>query len=152
MSRKIAVVVLAVIMALSVAAVSASSGHVVKVTTPDGAILPAIADGRLNAMDIGAPVVVYYTYPEGEPVAGEAPNGIELLAVNQLSNNGNLVLQATSEDIQKFLDGKMTNLSANGYTLNYNKEANWFWITSPADHEGKTYSFAWENLGFPVGE
>jgi hypothetical protein len=152
MSRKISVLVLAAIMMLSVAAVSASSGNVVKVTTPDGVVLPAIADGRLNGLDIGAPVVIYYTYTAGEPTVGAAPSGVELLAVNQESNNGNLVLQATSADIQKFLDGSSSSLSANGYTLNYNKEANWFWITSPADHEGKTYSFAWENLGFPVGE
>ncbi len=65
MYRKMGVLLLVVVMALSVAVASASPGSAVKVTTPDGKTIPEIADGRLNGFDIAAPVVVYYTYPEG---------------------------------------------------------------------------------------
>ncbi|MEO8610294.1 MAG: hypothetical protein ABI690_20530 [Chloroflexota bacterium] len=135
---------------LSTAVASASTGKVIQVPTDDGS-LTAIDDGRINAFDIGAPVVVFYdtqatTLDDGTVAA--APDGIDLLAVNQATNNGNLVLHASTTDIQKLLGGKESTLSANGYTLNYNSKNGWFWISAPADSEGKVYTFAWENTAF----
>lgn len=135
---------------LSTAVASASTGKVIKVPTDD-ATLSAIDDGRINAFDIGAPVVVFYdtqdaTLDDGTVV--QVADGIDLLAVNQETNNGNLVLHASVSDIQKLLDGSQSSLSDNGYTLNYNSEHGWFWISAPADSEGKVYTFAWENTAF----
>jgi hypothetical protein len=144
MYRKIGVALFVVVTALSVAVASASPGNAVKVTTPDGHTIPEIADGRLNGFDIAAPVVVYYTYPQGQPAVGETPDGVELLAVNQQSNNGYLVLDATMSDIQKLIDGKSTHISANGYGLNYDRKNGWFWIDTP----GNQYNFSWDNTVF----
>ncbi|MEO8612651.1 MAG: hypothetical protein ABI690_32455 [Chloroflexota bacterium] len=144
MYRKIGVSLLVVVMALSVAVAAASPGSAVKVTTPDGQTIPEIADGRLNGFDIAAPVVVYYTYPEGQPAVGETPTGVELLAVNQQSNNGYLVLNATNSDIQKLIDGKSTAVANNGYSLNYDRKNGWFWISTP----GNQYNFSWDNTVF----
>jgi hypothetical protein len=125
---------------------SASPGSAVKVTTPDGHTIPEIADGRLNGFDIAALVVVYYTYPEGQPAVGEAPDGVELLAVNQQSDNGYRVLDANMNDIQKLIDGKSTSISDNGYGLNYDRKNGWFWISTP----GKQYDFFWDNADSPI--
>ena len=121
------------LMAVS-AAVASADDKVIQIDTDYGSF-PAIADGRINGFDIGAPTVVYYTYAEGkEPgTDGATPTGV--------------VLEATSDDIAALLDGSITSLSDNGYTLNYTN-SNWFWISAPADSEGKTYTFAWENTVF----
>lgn len=147
MNRKLWIGMAVALMALSVTVASADD-RVVQIDTDYGTY-PAIADGRINGFDIGAPVVVYYNYEAGkEPgTDGAIPTGIVLLAVNQESNNGYPVLEATSDDIAAFLDGSITSLSANGYTLNYT-DAGWFWISAPADSEGKVYTFAWENTAF----
>jgi len=148
MTKKMWIGLLLAVMVVSAAVVSADAGDVAQIETDYGTF-PVITDGRVNGFDIAAPVVVYYTYEEGkEPETdGAIPNGIELLAVNQATNNGELVLRATSDDIQQLLNGTMTSLSSNGYTLNYS-DSGWFWISAPADSEGKPYSFAWQNTAF----
>ncbi len=147
MKRKLWIGMTVALMVVSAAVVSADD-KVVQIDTDYGTF-PAIADGRINGFDIGAPAVVYYNYAEGKAAGtdGAIPNGIVLLAVNQESNNGYPVLEATSDDIASFLDGSITSLSDNGYTLNYT-DSGWFWISTPADFEGKTYTFAWENTAF----
>jgi hypothetical protein len=148
MAKKGWIGLLLVVMVMSAAVASADPGNVAQIETDYGTF-PAITDGRVNGFDIAAPVVVYYTYEEGkEPETdGAIPNGIELLAVNPATNNGELVLRATSEDIQQLLDGSLDSLTSNGYTLNYT-DSGWFWISAAADDEGKPYSFAWENTSF----
>lgn len=150
MYKKVWIGVLMAATILSTAVASASTGKVIKVPTDDGYLI-AIDDGRLNAFDIGAPVVVFYHTQEvtlDDDSVVDVPNGIDLLAVNQETNNGNLVLHVSSDDIQKLLDGSESSLSDNGYTLNYDKEHDWFWISAPADGEGKVYTFAWEDTAF----
>jgi hypothetical protein len=135
---------------LSTAVASASTGKVIQVPTDD-ASLAAIDDGRLNAFDIGAPVVVFYDTQDVTLDDGwvtQVATGIDLLAVNQDTNNGDIVLHASAANIQSLLAGAESSLSANGYTLNYNQENGWFWISAPADSEGKVYTFAWENTAF----
>jgi hypothetical protein len=147
MNKKLWTGMAVALMALS-AAVASADDKVIQVDTDYGTF-PAIADGRINGFDIGAPAVVYYTYADGkEPgTDGAIPTGIVVLGINQESNNGYPVLEATSDDIASFLDGSITSLSDNGYTLNYT-DSGWFWISTPADSEGKVYTFSWENTAF----
>lgn len=150
MVKKVWVGIVLAAVILSTAVASASTGKVIQVPT-DTATLSAIDDGRINAFDIGAPVVVYYDTQAvtlADNTIVHAPNGIDLLAVNQATNNGDLVLHASTADIQKLLNGSESTLSSNGYTLNYNSKNGWFWISAPADSEGKVYTFAWENTAF----
>jgi hypothetical protein len=76
MNKKLWTGMAVTLMALSAAAASADD-NVIEVETEYGTV-PAIADGRINGFDIGAPAVVYYTYAEGkEPgTDGAIPTGI----------------------------------------------------------------------------
>ena len=188
MNKKLLVLMVVAVMALSTAVVLADTGTIGKVTTPDGQIIPVFKDGRLNAFDIGAPVVVFYTFPDGsatgsgptasnlsgvtvnsnttaantpEPIttvdmamnqaiALGSPVGIELLAVDPLSANGGLALDANFNEVMDLISGNQDSISQNGYSLNYNHQSNWFWVVAPADSEGKVYTFSWENKAFPV--
>lgn len=116
-----------------------------------------IFDGRLNGADVAAPVAVFYKYDTvrkpGDWTAAfkeeEVLRGIELLAIDPKTNNGSLVFSVTAADIAKIVD-KAGNAegtliaSQNGYNMYYS-EANWFWIATPPDKEGKVYTFKWEN-------
>jgi hypothetical protein len=113
----------------------------------------AINDGRLNGVDAGAPVALFVQHVTlTDPKDGhfyERDNAYELLAIDPKSNNGYLVLRATNDDIQQLMTGKVDQIASNGYTLNYSP-SDYFWITAPADKEGKVYSFEWQNHEFPL--
>lgn len=181
MNRKAWSAVLAIVMVLSAIVVFAQDGPgVVKITLPDGAEVPVFTDGRINAFDIGAPVVIYYTAQNGtvlNPFFSERSTGeqnpvdmdfaftdpavdtfvnpgsildsVQLLAVDPVTSNGNLVMEASVDDLRSLVTGGNNRITENGYTLNYNREANWFWVSTPANFEGKVYTFAWENNLFP---
>jgi hypothetical protein len=178
MNRKVWIGVLAIVMALSAIAVFAQDGPgVIKVTLPDGQLVPVFTDGRINAFDIGAPVVVYYrseagdvlnpnfagssimniadasATPAGTTVIQPSPNSLleslQVLAIDQTTSNGNVVIEASVDDLQGLVNGQQDSIAAGGYSLNYDRNANWFWIQSPPNFEGKVYTFAWENNLFP---
>ena len=120
-----------------------------------------IFDGRLNGADVAAPVAVYYTYDKvrtpGDWKAAfyetKVLRGVQLLAIDPKTNTGKLALEISAADIAKIVDkagNKDGTLIAesNGYSMYYAKN-NWFWITTPADSTGKTYTFQWQNLTVP---
>ncbi len=122
-----------------------------------------IYDGRLNGADVAAPVAVFYKYdkvrvPSDKPwqypfKEVQVLRGVEVLAIDPKTNTGNLALAVSADDIAKIVDAaghKDGTLiaSKNGYSMYYSK-ANWFWITTPADSTGKTYTFQWQNLTVP---
>jgi hypothetical protein len=119
-----------------------------------------IADGRLNGVDVAAPVAVFYKYDKvtkpGDWKAAKYEfqqlRGIELLWIDPKTNQGKLALEVSAADIAKLVDKakhKDNTLiaSKNGFALYYSS-ANWFWVSAP-DKEGKTYTFKWQNLTVP---
>ncbi len=120
-----------------------------------------INDGRLNGADVAAPVAVFYTYDKvrtpGDWKAAfyetKVLRGVEILAIEPKTNVGKLALEVSAADIAKIVDkagNKEGTLiaSQNGYSMYYSK-SNWFWITTPPDANGKTYTFQWQNLTVP---
>jgi hypothetical protein len=120
-----------------------------------------IFDGRLNGADVAAPVAVFYKYDAlrlpGDWTAAvkevKVLRGVELLAIDPKTNSGKLALEVSAADIAKVVDNAKHKdgtliKSQNGYSLFYSKD-NWFWIVSPPDKEGKTYTFEWQNLTVP---
>jgi hypothetical protein len=107
-------------------------------------------DGRLNAFDMSAPVAIYYTTETVRPTTGPTiavPDGIQLLAIDPVSNNGRLVLDISADEIRHMIDEHLLGTDGliaqqNGYSLHY-ATPGWFWVSAPADREGKVYSFLW---------
>jgi hypothetical protein len=216
MSKKALLVIIAAAFALTAIGVMAQDNGpgVINVTLPDGKSVPVFTDGRLNAFDIAAPVVVYYTAANGSIVnpnytSGGQPdltnlnfsdpntmnsiNGVMNGSNNASTNNANnaansnsasgnnnaassttnqanqsglinqlevlavgagggtnLILNASVEDLLSLVTGQQSSISAQGYSVNYDPKANYFWVQAPADFEGKTYTFAWPNNLFPT--
>lgn len=108
--------------------------------------LLTINDGRINSWEVAAPVAIYYTHntvfdDNGNPVP--EVTGIELLDIQPETNNGEMVLNASVDDLQTLVDGSADYLEASGYKLYYKDGS--FTVVAPADYEGKVYSFTWEN-------
>lgn len=80
---------------------------------------------------------------------GQMVTGVELLAIDNTTSNGVPVLEASVEDLFNLVSTRQNSITENGYTLNYSPQSNWFWVSAPADFEGKVYTFAWENTLFP---
>lgn len=154
MSKKqlVSMLVIAVLSLSAVTAAFAQDGDTGYVSTSDYGTVMIIHDGRLNEFDVAAPVAVYYTYQSvtnSDGTVQQVPNGIELLAIDQTTNEGKLALNADLAAIQQLTSGAVSSLDGQGFSLNY--KAGWFWVTAPADSEGKVYSFSWQNKTLPVG-
>jgi hypothetical protein len=158
MFRRIVFIALAALLLLSIGVALAQDGGVIPVTTKDYGTISMINDGRLNGADVGAPVAVYYKYDTvrtpGDWKATfyeqKVLRGLELLAIDPKTNEGNLVLSVPLKTMIEAIDksGHREGLvvaEQNGYALHYSK-ANWFWISTPADKEGKVYTFKWQNF------
>jgi hypothetical protein len=154
MSRKIFTTMLLVgVLALGVFTVAAQDDHILVPT--DSGLKLIIADGRLNGLDIAAPVAVYNTFTpsfdtNGIPV--QEPFGIRLLAIDPVTSNGVPLFDLTTDEVLQLMNSEDHMLVQDGYTLNYSPDTNWFWVAAPPDAEGKVYTFQWENLYFPVGQ
>jgi hypothetical protein len=76
-------------------------------------------------------------------------DGIEVLAINPVTNNGELVFRLTGEEIQALVDEAgavdCCLMERNGYSLHYSQDG-WFWVETPADEEGKVYSITWADV------
>jgi hypothetical protein len=209
MTKKALIVIMAAVLVLGVIGVMAQDGPgVIKITLPDGKSVPVFTDGRLNAFDIAAPVVVYYTAADGAIVnpdytSGTQPdlsslnfsnpntfssitaamnngdnnaaasngsnttvlnsanansianqagliNKLEVLAIDPTTSNGNLVLNPTVDDLLGLVTGQHNSIATKGYSINFDPKSNYFWVQSPANFEGKVYTFAWPNNLFPL--
>ena len=155
MCRKLSFILLLVVLAAVVVTVAAkeSDPPSIPVETEDYGTVMAINDGRLNGVDVAAPVAVFVQHVTLEdPEDGhfyQKDAAYELLAIDPKTNGGYLVLRATADDIQQLMTGKIDMIESNGYTLEYSP-SDWFWVTAPADKEGKVYSFQWQNHEFPL--
>lgn len=159
MFKRLVILVTIVVVLLSLTAVQAGN-------TPKPPPAPTngyIYDGRLNGADVAAPVAVFYKYdkvrmPSDKPwlyafKEVQVLRGVELLSIEPKTNIGKLVFEVSAADIAKVVDkaghAEGTLIAENnGYSMYYSK-ANWFWITTPADATGKTYTFQWQNLTVP---
>ena len=190
MSKKTLIVIMAAVLALSALAVMAQDGPgVIDITLPDGGRLPVFTDGRLNAFDMGAPVVVYYTAANGTIVnpnfttdqvdqvnlgdsgananifsngasanASANPpvnpdgliNKLQVLAIDPTTSNGNLVMEVPLSDLLDLATGQQSSVSTQGYSVKYDRNSNSFFVQSPANFEGKVYTFAWPNNLFSL--
>jgi hypothetical protein len=199
MSKKAWIAMMAIVMALSAAVVVAqdSGPGVIDITAPDGSIVPIFTDGRLNAGDLAAPVVVYYTAANGtivnpnlasdkldlvnvdgiaadlsgtnnasstanadadgmtsasvaQPDANGLIDSLQVLAIDQFTSNGNVVIDASVNDLMNLVTGRQNSISQAGYSVNFDPNSNHFWVQSPANFEGKVYTFAWRNTLFPL--
>ena len=194
MSKKALILIMTAVLALSAVAVMAQDGPgVIDITLPDGSRVPVFTDGRLNAFDMAAPVVVYYTAANGTVVnpnfttdqvdevnlngastntntIGNAntnsttsasaatpqpdPNGLinklQVLAIDPTTSNGNLVIEASVDELFNLVTGRQNSLADQGYSVNFDPKSNNFWVQSPANFEGKVYTFAWHNNLFPT--
>jgi hypothetical protein len=156
MKRITFVMVLALVL-VSVGTVFAGDGPIISVPTKDYGNVPMINDGRLNGFDLYAPVAVFYKYDKVRQTDGKdlmVLRGIELLGIEQKSNNGFLVLSASVDKINAMIadaNGKdCCIVESNGYSLHFS-QSGWFWVVTPPDREGKVYTFKWENFTVPVG-
>jgi hypothetical protein len=150
----------------AVMAVEEEGDHDLKIITPeDETPFAMFVDGRLNAYDVAAPVVVFYTYAHqplldengiqawdnhGHPVWQDVVTGIEVLAVNQVTGGTDLVLNADLASIREAIESAGQDdccLLENGpYSLHYSQSGR-FWVEAPFG-DGKTYSFDWQALEF----
>jgi hypothetical protein len=91
MSKKALIVMIVAALALTALGVAAqdSGPGVINVTLPDGKSVPVFTDGRLNAFDIGAPVVVFYTAANGNIVNPDIAPGTQPNLTNLNFSNTN---------------------------------------------------------------
>ena len=115
--------------------------------------LPVIADGRMNAYDIAAPVVVYCVYEdvgEGDEVWYGDRVGVDLYAQRYTDGAWESVLRVPVEDIQDGMaderDEAVELGAQSGFALWLNADDS-LTVVAPADFEGKTYSFSWDMGG-----
>ena len=153
MSRKIfAAILFMAVVGLGVLVVSAQD-DTVQVNTDSYGTISIIADGRLNGTDLAAPVAVYPIYQndvdaDGNPI--QSLTGLQLLQIDPATNNGEPLFNLSTDDVQQLMTSPSHSLTAEGFTLNYSPDTNWFWVAAPADAEGKVYTFQWANPGFPL--
>jgi hypothetical protein len=112
--------------------------------------IPMFTDGRLNAFDLAAPVAIYYTahqvqFTDAPTIS--VPDGVQLLAIDPVTKAGNLVLDVPVEEIRHMIDEELVGADGviaeqNGYSLHY-AAPGLFWVATPADFEGKVYSYVW---------
>jgi hypothetical protein len=123
--------------------------------------LPHIDDQRVNAFDVAAPVAVFYTYEDvlmvddnGDAIYNEDGGlqyenrltGLELVGINLSDTTTYGVLNLSMEEIAEAVDAGQTTWESMGFTLGIGDNG-YFYVVSPADFEGKVYSFVWDDMG-----
>jgi hypothetical protein len=123
--------------------------------------LPHIDDQRVNAFDVAAPVAVFYTYEDvlmvddnGDAIYNEDGGlqyenrltGLELVGINLSDTTTYGVLNLSMEEIAEAVEAGQTTWESMGFTLGIGDNG-YFYVVSPADFEGKVYSFVWDDLG-----
>jgi hypothetical protein len=155
MRKGILFLVLAALLLVSAGLVLAQDGDddgLISVYTEDYGHIAMFTDGRLNAFDLAAPVAIYYTkHNELRPNAPtiSVVDGIEVLAINPVTRNGELALHLTNEEIRNLVEQAgdvdcSCLIERNGYSLHYSRSG-WFWVETPPDREGKVYTYTWED-------
>lgn len=170
MFKRLFVALLVMVMLVSVGVMLAQdiekdADHHYRVVYPEGEQPFAIfLDGRLNATDLAAPLVVFYKHekfplmnPDGtrawahdQMAWGEKLTEIDVLAV-QPAGNVDLALKATVEQIKEVMaaakPGENKVIAQNGpVSLNYSAPG-WFWVQGLYP-DGKPYTFQWQAPDF----
>lgn len=137
---------------------TAAQGETITIDSEEYGSIALFTDGRVNNADIDAPVIIYYTSEtvpvrdeQGEFVWGKDGifyqniyTGIELLTV-KADGAAELVLYASADDIRTAQAADLSQIvGAYGYSLNFG-ENGWFWVSGPANSEGKVYTFSWDD-------
>jgi hypothetical protein len=154
MSKK-SLVVLLVVGALVLSAVTfvfAQEDTTAPVDTPNYGRVLRFIDGRINAFDMAAPVAIYYTHETVTTPIGTrmlVPNGIELFAIQPVTNNGVRVLDVNEAEIEQLVTGRLDSIEAGGFSLDYS--GGQFHVTAPPDAEGKVYNFVWRDTAIALG-
>ena len=109
--------------------------------------LPSIDDGRINNLDVAAPVAIfaYYDYPYADDVNLGVLDHLEFWGLTG-GDSFEKVMNVTINDIQaaEVTDGTSV-LIASGSGYNLYKEADGtLTLVAPADAEGKVYQYNWE--------
>ncbi|MBL8161415.1 MAG: hypothetical protein JNJ61_05465 [Anaerolineae bacterium] len=131
--------VLALTMAVGLGAVSAD----------EETTIPLITDGRVNAWDVAAPVVVYCTFEDvtlDDGTIGSEMRSIDLYALRYTDGAWENVISVSAEEAAEALtdndDDSLLVQSNYGYSFFVNGDDSLL-VTAPADVEGKVYAFNW---------
>ena len=127
--------------------------------------VPHFTDGRINASDLAAPVVIFYK-TEKVPVLDENGNqmwgekgglyfedkitGIQVLTIDLETGLMAGALEVSLNDLKNMVDaagGKSCCVGEKGAVSLHYSESGWFWVQAP-DRDGKTYTFQWEGFEF----
>ncbi len=138
------VVVVGALMLFSAAAVVAGD----KPTPP-----PVFFDGRLNAYDTAAPVVIYYTHTT-IPMTGwnqfrQIDTGIELYHVaGRAPDLGDRILFLTAAELNEAVQAGIMDFETTmpGYELHVGSDG-WMWVSGPDVAPNRTYTYSWDDNG-----
>jgi hypothetical protein len=141
------VMVLALVCVVGVAVVNAAA------STP-ATPAPIFTDGRLNAYDAAAPIVIYeprMSVPalqeNGLPGTTNVVGRVQILSWHGLTQTSSLALDMPVDEINKAIAKNPSKnfviTSKNGVSLGYSPSG-YLWVTSAPDFEGKVYTFVWQ--------
>jgi hypothetical protein len=161
MLRKFSLIfIVGILLFVSASVVLAQDGGTIVIDTEEFGTIVGIGDGRVNAFDEAAPVAIYYKCGctqaldvNASPLWGkygqlyeDTVEGIEILAIDPTTGNGNLALFASAEELADLAASEEKSLTSNGVTLNVGDNG-WFWVSTVPDFEGKVYTFTWDDFG-----
>jgi opacity protein-like surface antigen len=142
---------LIVVLALAMSAVAAQASASTTTITPPS---PVFTDGRLNAYDAGAPIVIYEPQvtqttvdANGLPATDSVIGSVQVLSWNGSSDSSSLALDVPVDQINaaiaKHPNKDFVIATQNGVSLGYS-QSGYFWVSSAPDFEGKVYTFTWQ--------
>jgi hypothetical protein len=106
---------------------------------------PLIDDGRVNAWDIAANVIVYCEYDDPDAESGTRET-IDLWAQRYSDGAYEKVLSVEIDELRDAMEENTEDVvyaTSEGYSLVLFADDT-LMATAPADYEGKVYSFSWE--------
>lgn len=114
---------------------------------------PVFFDGRLNAYDTAAPVVIYYTH-RTIPATGwnqfrQIDTGIELYHVaGRAPDIGDRILYLTADELNEAVQAGIMDFETSmpGYELHVGTDG-WMWVSGPDVAPGRTYTYSWDDNG-----
>src|SRR5262249_7728931 len=127
-----------VVLALVLGVVIAQAADPTPIPQPQ----PNFTDGRLNAFDPGAPIVIYETRATvptlnnvGLPSLANVVNGVQVLRWDGATQSASLALGLSADAIQKAIDdhkgtSDFTIATRNGVSLHYAPQSNQLFVMS----------------------
>jgi hypothetical protein len=114
---------------------------------------PVFRDGRLNAFDTAAPVVIFYTHTT-IPTTGwnqfrQIDTGIELYHVaGRAPDIGDRILYMTADELNRAVQEGIMDFETTmpGYELHVGSDG-WMWVSGPDVAPNRTYTYSWDDSG-----